>query len=255
MRRFTGSLAACFLACAASAAAAAPGFEIGARATYWFPDLSAQFQTFDPAPEGTRFDAKDDLGVGDEKFLSGEGFVRFGRVHLRLGYTPVEFDGNNTLTRDIIFRGRTFSIAENVVSRLDVDMVDAEVQVDLFRPSLVAANFSLGVTAKIKYVDGHVELRSATLAERRDFRAPVPMLGLAAGVGLLRELVRVDARAGGVAYSGNHLFETDVFASVVPYPFLRIQAGYRLIDLKLDEDDLLVDLRLNGPYLGAQFSF
>lgn len=255
MRRFTGLLAASFLICAASAAAAAPGFEAGVRGMYWFPDLSAQVQTFDPAPAGTRFDAKDDLGVGDEDFLSGEAFVRLGRVHFRVGYTPVDFDGNNTLTREIVFAGQTFSAAENVISRLDMDMIDAEVQVDLFRPSLIAASFSLGVMAKVKYVDGDVELKSATVTERKDFQAPIPMIGLAAGVGLLQDFVRVDARAAGIAYSGNHLFEGDLYASVVPFPFLRVQAGYRLIDLKLDEDDILVDLRLKGPYVGAQLSF
>lgn len=255
MRRFTGLLAACFLVSAASTAAAAPGFEAGVRGMYWFPDLSAQVQTFDPAPAGTRFDAKGDLGVKDEEFLSGEAFVRFGRVHFRIGYTPVSFDGSNTLTRTIVFGGQTFSVADNVISRLDMDMIDAEAQVDLLRPSLVAASFSLGVVGKVKFVDGEVELRSSALTELKSFQAPVPMIGLAAGVGLLKDLVRLDARAAGIAYSGNHLFEGDAFVSFVPFPFLRVQGGYRLIDLKLDEDDILVDLELKGPYAGVQLSF
>ena len=66
---------------------------------------------------------------------------------------------------------------------------------------------------------------------------------------------RVDVRATGMAYSGNHLYEADAFASLVPFPFLRIQGGYRYIDLKADEDDLLADVELSGPYAGVQLSF
>ena len=58
-----------------------PGFEAGARGIYWFPDLSAQVQTFDPPPTGTKLDAKNDLGIGDENFLSGEAFLRIGRSY------------------------------------------------------------------------------------------------------------------------------------------------------------------------------
>jgi len=58
-----------------------------------------------------------------------------------------------------------------------------------------------------------------------------------------------------MAYSGNHIYEADAFASLVPFPFFRIQAGYRYLELKADEDDLLADVDLKGPYVGAQLSF
>ena len=60
------------------------------------------------------------------------------------------------------------------------------------------------------------------------------MLGAAAGVGFLKDMVRVDARAAGIAYSGNHLYDADAYASFAPLPFVRIQGGYRYIDLKID---------------------
>lgn len=255
MRRFAVPTALCLLAGITSSAMAMPGFEAGVRGSYWFPDLSAKVQTFEPAPAGTKFDAKDDLGVGDENVFSGEAFLRTGRFHLRAGFTPLSFDGSRTLTENIVFNGQTFAVTDNVISSLDVKMVDAEIQVDLVRPDLVVAGFYLGLIGKVKYVDGEVELRSATMTERKDFRAPIPMVGVAAGVGFLENLLRADARAAGIAYSGNHLFEGDICLSVLPFPFLRIQGGYRLIDLKVDEDDIVAELRLSGPYAGAQISF
>ncbi len=261
MRRFTARLSPfltlAVLVCALSAppALALPGFEAGVRGSYWFPDLSAKVQTFDPPPVGTKFDAKDDLGVGEENFPSGEAFLRAGRIHLRAGFTPLSFDGNRTLTDNIVFNGRNFSLSQNVISSLDVKMLDGEIQVDLLRPDLVAASFLLGLVAKVKYVDGEVELRSVTATERKDFRAPLPMVGAAAALGFLEDMVRADVRASGISYSGNHLFEADAWLSFVPFPFFRIQGGYRWIDMKVDEDDIVAELTLKGPYAGVQISF
>jgi hypothetical protein len=236
-------------------AMALPGFEAGVRGTYWFPDLSATAQTTTAGIPETKFDFRDDLGVGDEDFLSGEAFVRIGRVTFRIGYIPIRFDGNTTLTEPIVFNGQTFPVNDNVISHLDVDMLDADLQVDILRPDLVAASFYLGLIAKVKYVDGEVELASSFLKEKRDFQAAFPGIGLAAGGGFAKNLVRVDARVTGMAYSGNHLYEADAFASFAPFPFFRIQGGYRYLELEVDEDDITADLTLQGPYVGAQLSF
>ena len=255
MRRLLPLLPALLLISFSSPAMALPGFEAGVRGMYWFPDLAATAQTTTAGITETKFDVKDDLGVGDENFPSGEAFLRFGRVTFRLGYTPIRFDGNKNLTDNVTFNGQTFTATTNVISRLDIDMLDADLQVDIFRHDLIAAGFYLGLIAKVKYVDGEVELKSPVLTEKQDFQAPIPMIGLAAGAGFANNLVRVDARVTGMAYSGNHLYEADAFASLCPFPFFRIQGGYRYIELKVDEDDLVADLKLKGPYVGAQLSF
>jgi outer membrane protein len=257
MRRAAWPLATLCLLAFAAPAAALPGFEAGVRGMYWFPDLSGNVQTFEPGLTGTRVDVKGDLGVKDDEFPSGEAFVRVGRVHFRVGYTPIRFDGRNLLNRQITFGGETFTAADTVVSSLDMDMIDGEIQVDLLHPDLVAANFHLGLIVKVKYVDGEVEIRSETSGQREfeDFKAPVPMVGAAAGVGFLKDLLRADARVTGIAYSNNRLVEADGFVSFIPYPFVRIQGGYRYIDLKIDENDVVAEMTLKGPYIGAQLSF
>ena len=248
-------LAAILSLTAAIPAHALPGVEVGARGMYWFPELSGTVQTTDPVIGGTEFNVTDELGIGDENFPSGEIFLRAGRVTFRVGYTPVEFDGNRQLSREIRFGDQIFSVNDNVISHLDLKMIDGEVQFDLLRPDVAAVSINLGLIAKVKYVDGTVELQDSFSTETRDFKAPIPMVGLAAGVGFLKNMVRADARVAGIAYSGNHLFEGDAYASFAPFPFFRVQGGYRLIDLKIDEDDILAKLKLKGPYIGAQISF
>ena len=237
----------------AGSAFAASGFEVGARGAYWFPKLSGSAQT--DATGDTRFDFKDTLGVGDENIPFGEAFVRLGNTTLRVGYTQIKFDGDKVLTQTVVFNGTTFSVDNNVISRLDMKMLDGEVQYDFLRPDVGVAGFNIGLLLKVKYVDGRVELRSGTTVELKDFKAPIPMIGAAGGVGFLKDMVRVDARAAGIAYSGNHLYDADAYASFAPLPFFRIQGGYRYIDLKIDKDGTLASFKLSGPYLGAQLSF
>jgi len=256
MRRILLVVTAAVILISAGSASAAPGFEVGARGAYWFPKLTGNARTTTNGVPDTRFDVKDTLGMKNENFPFGEAFLRFGGTTLRVGYTQLGFDGNKTLTDNVTFNGRTFAVSDNVVSKLDMKMLDGELQFDLLRPDVGVVNFHLGLIVKVKYVDGKVELRSALQpATTKDFKAPIPMLGVAAGVGALKNMVRVDARATGIAYSGNHLYDADACASFAPLPFVRIQGGYRYIDLKIDQDDTLASFKLSGPYVGAQVSF
>ncbi|GAB4233066.1 MAG: hypothetical protein OHK0028_08710 [Deltaproteobacteria bacterium] len=255
MRRiFLAAMAAVVLGAAGSAYAASD-LSAGVRGAYWFPELSGDAQTTTNGVPDTRFDVKDTLGMQDENIPFGEAFLRYGRTTLRVGYANLSFDGGKTLTDNVTFNGIVYSVSDNVVSKLDMKMADLDVQVDLFRPDLGVVNLNLGLIVKVKYVDGEVELRGTARSERKDFKAPIPMIGAAVGVGALKDVLRADARATGVAWSGNHLYDADVFASLAPLPFLRIQGGYRFIDLKIDDSDLLASFRLKGPYAGAQLSF
>ncbi|HEX2720735.1 MAG TPA: hypothetical protein VHM71_07270 [Candidatus Deferrimicrobium sp.] len=254
MRRILQAVTAAGFLLMAGSAFAAPGFEVGARGAYWFPKLTGSAQT--NATGDTRFDFKDTLGVKDENIPFGEAFLRIGGTTLRVGYTRIKFDGNKQLTETVVFNGTTYSATDNVISKLDMKMLDGEVQYDFLRPDVGVAGFNIGLLLKVKYVDGKVELRSASQgATLKDFKAPIPMIGAAAGVGFLKDIVRVDARAAGIAYSGNHLYDADAYASFAPLAFIRIQGGYRYIDLKIDRDNTLVSFRLKGPYVGAQLSF
>jgi len=254
MRRILqGVMVAAAFLLMAEGAFAASGFEVGVRGAYWFPKLTGNAQT--DVTGDTRFDFKDTLGVGDENLPFGEAFVRFGSTTLRVGYAQVNFDGEKELTQTVVFNGTTFSATDNVISALDMKMLDGEVQFDFLRPDVGVAGFNIGLLLKVKYVDGKVELRNSTTTETKDFQAPIPMIGAAAGVGFLKDMVRVDARAAGIAYSGNHLYDADAYASFGPLPFVRIQGGYRYIDLKIDQDGTLASFKLRGPYLGAQISF
>lgn len=257
MRRAVATLAAVLLALSAAPAFALPGVEAGVRGTYWFPQLAGTVQSTAAGLEGTELDVENDLGIEKKGFPTGEAFVRLGGLHLRVGYARLKFDGDKVVTKNINFNGLTFPASTRVLSHLETKMYDGEIQYDLIRPDVVAVAVNFGLILKVKYVDGTVDLDAASVGKvAKDFRAPLPMIGAAAGVGILKDFVRVDARATGIAYGGNHLYDADGYVSLCPFPFLRIQGGYRYLDLKVDDKpDILAAVKLNGPYAGLQLSF
>jgi hypothetical protein len=226
---------------------------------YWGSTISGDVQTVTNGVPGTVLDLKSDLGLKDENVFNGEVFLKAGNFTFRVAYTPLKFTGSSVLSQSIDFDGNTFPVGTPVSSKLETKMIDGDVQWDLLNPDLGAVSVNLGVFLRLKYVDGSVEIASDNIglpiSATQDFRLPIPEIGAAAGFGFLKNIVRADARVSGMAYAGNHIYEGDAFLSVIPFPFLRLQGGYRFIDLKADESDINASLKIKGPYAGIQFAF
>ena len=233
--------------------------EAGVRGMYWGSTISGDVQTVTNGVPGTVLDLKSDLGLKDENVFNGEVFLKAGNFTFRVAYTPLKYTGSAVLSKLVVFDGIPFPPGTPVSSKLETKMVDGDVQWDLLNPDLGVVSVNLGVFLRLKYVDGSVEISSDNpllpLSATQDFRLPIPEIGAAAGFGFLKDIVRADARVSGMAYSGNHLYEGDTFLSVIPFPFLRLQGGYRFIDLKADENDIKGTLKIKGPYAGIQVAF
>jgi outer membrane protein len=261
MRRILQVVTAAGVLLLAGSAFAPSAFALGAgvRGMYWGSTISGNIQTVTNGVSGTVLDVKSDLGMKDEDVFSGEVFLNVGNFTFRVAYTPLKFTGSSVLSKSVVFDGTTFPAGVPVSSKLETKMVDGDVQWDLLNPNLGVVSMNLGVFLRLKYVDGSAEISSDNpvlpLSATQDFRLPIPEVGAAAGIGILKDMVRADARACGMAYSGSHLYEGDAFLSVIPFPFLRLQGGYRFIDLKADENDFRGTLKIKGPYAGIQVAF
>ena len=257
--KVAAAAAGVLLLAGATSASSAFALEAGVRGGYWDSKISGNVQTVTRGVPETELDVKSDLGMKDEGVFNGEVFLKAGSFTFRAAYAPLKFTGSAVLSRSIDFDGNTFPVATPVSSKLETKMFDGDVQWDLLDPDLGVASMNLGVFLRLKYVDGSVEISSDNpglpLSAAQDFRLPIPEIGAAAGIGFLKNIVRADARVSGMAYSGSHLYEGDAFLSVIPFPFLRLQGGYRFIDLKADENDLKGTLKIKGPYAGIQFAF
>jgi hypothetical protein len=232
-------------------------FEIGARALHWFPTMKADMKADSDGKAGTSLDLKDNLGVGTESFPTFEAFGGLGKHRISLAYTPIKYSGSTRLAAPVAFNGQTFAAGADVNTDLKLRMLDLEYQYKFLDLENILAGFSLSAIGQIKYIDGEARMEAPATATAADFkvRAPIPMVGLGAHIGVLAGLLEARAKVAGIAYSSNYLYEALADLSVTPFPFLDIHAGYKVIRIKIDRNDVFLDSQFTGPYIGLTVSF
>ncbi|NVL92623.1 MAG: hypothetical protein HWN71_06245 [Desulfobacterales bacterium] len=230
-------------------------FEIGARGYYWFPSLGGTVKVDEASIIGTTIDFDEDLGIEDEDYPSVEVFVGGGNHHLSLTYTDIDYSGRKMLTRTVIFKGETYSFGDVVDSSIAYKEMDLRYRYDFLNLESVLAGFSLGGVFQVKYLDGDVSLKTTGVDEKEDFTVPIPMVGLNLHIGLLADILELRARGTGMGYSGNTIYEFMADISWTPFPFVDIHGGYKTFDIDLDEDEVVFDYDMSGPYVALTLSF
>jgi len=239
-----------------SCGSAASAFEVGVRGAYWFPTFSGEFRLDSNGTQGTLVDVQDDLGVDDENFFFGEAWLWVGDHHLTLSGMKIDYSGDETLSDPIVFGGTTFPPGVRAESSLEYLMLDLSYQYDLVDLENFLAGFSLGPILQVKYMDGEVKMKGREpvtgfqVEESENFRFPIPMLGVGAHVGILADWVEARGKAAGMTYQGNSLIEAMGEIGVTPFPFLEIVGGYRYFSIDVDEQDVVLDFKQHGPYVG-----
>jgi hypothetical protein len=250
MKRFaTLAMALLLLSVAAPAFALLPS--AGVRGIYWFPKLEGSIQV--PKDTGTPLDLRDTLDVGNKNIPGGEAYLKLGNVTFRAGYAAVKFTGNAVVTTPITFQGLD-NVTGPVATTLDYKSADGEIQWDFLNPDVGVAEIGLGLIAKVKYIDAKTTLITGSVSESKELKAPIPMVGAAVKAGILKNFVSAQLRGTGIAYSGSHAYEADGFLAVVPFPFLKLQGGYKYLDVKIDRSEGRGELKLKGPYVGLELA-
>ena len=248
-------LALSFLLVALLLPASLSAFEIGARGYYWFPSLDGNVKVDEDAIIGTTIDFEKDLGVGDENYPSVEVFLGGGRHHLSLTYTDIDYSGEKKLTEKITFNGKDYNINAFVNSSIQYKMMDLLYQYDFLNLENVLAGFSLGAVLQVKYLDGDVGLKTTGIDEKEDFKFPIPMIGLNLHFGLLADVLEVRLRGTAIGYAGNTIYELMGDISWTPFPLVDIHGGYKTFVIDIDEDDIVFDYDMSGPYVALTVSF
>ena len=230
--------------------------EVGARGYYWFPSLDGTVKV-EESGIGDTIDFDKDLGIDDENYPCVEAFVGLGNHHLSLTYTDIDYSGKETLTRSIDFAGVTYEVNDLVTSSIEYSMIDLHYQYDLLDLENILAGFSLGGVFQVKYLQGDVRLKTTDINEdeEEDFILPIPMLGVNLHLGILADILEARLRGTAIGYSGNSIYELMADISFTPFPFMDIHGGYKTFVIDIDEDDVLFDYDMSGPYVALTVSF
>jgi hypothetical protein len=250
-------MAVCVMAMLLFSAMPVSAFEIGVRGYYWFPGFKTDIKADSAGLSGTDINLKDNLDVGAKAFPAVEVFGGLGSHHLGLTYTPITYSGSTVLAQPINFNGKVFATGWNVDTDLKLRMLDLEYRFTALNMENILAGFSLDVIGQIKYIDGEAKMNAPAAGTEADFtiRAPIPMVGVGAHVGLLLNILEARAKITGISYSGNYLYEALADLSWTPFPLLDIHAGYKIIRVHLDRNDGYLNSEFSGPYVALTVSF
>lgn len=214
-------------------------------------ELAAEVDGF-----GTKVDVEDDLDLGDSKGLMAEAAVSLGDFKLTLGYLPLSFEGSSVLSRSILFDDQTYNVGSSLESSLDLDIFDVGLTWFFLNMDDIPVRLQLGLEVATKIIDTEASLVDLTsgISESVSGILPIPTIGLR-GRMALSDIIGINGRFGYLGYSGNHFIDGDVQIEFSPVPMVGIFAGYRYLDIEIDESDVFVDADFSGFYSGVLVRF
>lgn len=221
-------------------------FTLGAKASVWNADASGQLDK--------DVSVEDELNLGSE---NGQQLTVYFEhpipllPNIKIKQTNLEMTGNGNV--NLTFLDKNFT--GNVDSTLDLTHSDLTLYWGLPLP-IPFFDFNFGLTAR--QFDGLAEVRSSSDSASQDLNFVIPMaygeIKVTTPFGLY-----ANADINYIGTSGNKLSDVSYglgYDLPIPVVDLGLEAGYRAINLKTDEDlaDIATDVKISGLYYGASLS-
>jgi hypothetical protein len=206
---------------------------------------------------GSRIDFIEDLGIEQSWFRQLKVVARPALKHkFRFEYTPIKYEAEAVLKRNIVFNGILFPVAIPVESEVMWRAFRFAYEYDFFYRD----RGFIGVVLEAKYTDVEATLTNQFDTEFVRARAPIPALGLigrgyvAPNVSITGEFTFFKIPDIDDDYGGRY-FDLDIYGTVNFTENVGVQGGYRSFDViyKVEQDD--GDLRLRGLYFGGVVRF
>ncbi|MBT8358306.1 MAG: TIGR04219 family outer membrane beta-barrel protein, partial [Deltaproteobacteria bacterium] len=171
--------------------------------------------------------------------------------------SPMEFDGTGSKAVSFKFGDDTFSANVPFYSKLTLDHYDIGLYYGIpfiKTASAETVNFDVGLNVRIYDLELELRQDATSLEESEDFTLPLPMLYLALQIEPV-DFLAIEAEARGISISGNKLYSLIGRVKFNIFGPVFAAAGYRYDRLKIDEEDVEVDIDFSGPFIEAWFKF
>ncbi|MBT8349661.1 MAG: TIGR04219 family outer membrane beta-barrel protein [Deltaproteobacteria bacterium] len=171
--------------------------------------------------------------------------------------SPMEFDNTGSKATNFKIGDVTFSGNLPFYSKLTLDHYDIGFYYGIpfiKTASAETVNVDVGLNVRIYDFELQVKQDATSLEESEDFTLPLPMAYLALQIKPV-DILAIEAEARGISYSGIHLYSLigRVRLNILGPVF--VAAGYRFDELKIDEEDVEVEVDFSGPFIEAGFKF
>jgi hypothetical protein len=206
---------------------------------------------------GTDIDTRADLGMDDANFPAGNFTWQHGRSRLRFDYTPIDYSGDQTVTRTVFFGGREYTVGTRVVSNLEVRHL--QLGWAYYFVNVRNGKFRLGSLAEVNgfLLKGSLAAPNLTtpLERTEELKVGIPTVGAAMSIQPHRA-VEIYAQVAGLKVGDYGSFiGSDSGVKVRSWRYLLLTAGYRTFNLNVDVSNDFAHLRLRGPFVGAGLRF
>ncbi len=234
--------------------AVADTISVEAGATYWQYDIDGYFND-QSANFFNNIDIKEDLGYDDDNVTSFYILIEHPMPFLpniRLQKTDLDSAANGVLRKNISIGGITFPISAPVTSLVSLKTTDVTLYWQVLDN---VVDLDIGFNAK--YVDGKTSISgNVGNTGTADFSGWVPMLYVGGAANLPLTGLSVGAYGNWIGYQGNNFYDVDVHVKYKTPWFIGVMAGYRSMNLELDDfDNFSSDLTFEGPYAGLYAKF
>lgn len=162
---------------AARASNPPPGerFRVELSGGFWNPEPAIVVSSEQLGIIGTEIDAVADLGVEKRRIGQFDVVLRAARKHkFRFGYTPLRWEGDTILARDIVFNAIRYRVSLPVQSQIQWKQYRFGYEWDFISNDRGFA----GLLLDVKYTDVAVELSSPFVgSEFANAKGPIPSIG------------------------------------------------------------------------------
>lgn len=238
-----------------SSAAVGEDYHVEFGASLWNPERDIVVTSESLGIQGTPINAVTDLGFQREKFGDFKLVLRPSeRFKFRFGYTPIRYQAESVLKRDIIFNGQKYSIGLPVNTDFNWKDWRFGIQYDFVYGSRGFAGF----IAEVKYTDVRVDLVNPLTTEFSSVKVPVPTIGGAGRVYIVKNLaLNFELTGLKITYkddTGKYI-DFDVNGTYNIVNNFGVAVGYRRLNVDYVVNDDTGDFDLKGIYLGAVARF
>jgi hypothetical protein len=238
-------------------------FHVELGASIWNPTPEILISSESLGILGDDVDFVNTLGLPTSKFKQLKLVLRPGTKHkLRLEYTPIKYNGQQTIGTSFVFNGQRYNVGLPVTSELLWKAYRFGYEYDFVYKDRGFA----GLLLETKYTDITATLNASLLGvSRTEFthaRGPIPAIGFIARGYVVPNISITGEFSGfpevgttGSSRYGGKYYDFDLYGTINFSDHLGVQGGYRSFDVlyKVNQDH--GTMKLKGIYFGGVTRF
>ena len=230
-------------------------YHVEVAGTLWTPSLFGVISSEQFGIVGDQIDFESDLGFKRTRFKDLRIVLRPSTKHrFRIQYTPVVYEAETTLDRNIVFNGQLYPVSLPIQSTFGWKVWRIGYEYDFVYTERGFA----GVLLEARFTEFNAQLRSLISDESTIARGPLPAIG---GVGRFYIIpeVAVNFEVTGFklpdlnfdeSYKANY-FDWDIHGTFNVNNYVGVQVGWRRMTTFLNIEDDTGDTKFQGMWFGG----